>query len=129
MRLSILLIIISISLFSCKTITLNDEQIIANIPDDIELVKIPAGIYTSATLATHIKAQMKDAGSNTYTVTYNYITSKFTIVTSGAFLTLEWTGTNSYRTTALLLGFRIEADDTGATTYTSHHSVHGIPGD
>ena len=63
------------------------------------------------------------------TVTYNYITSKFTIVSGGAFLTLEWTGDNSYRSTCLLLGFRVEADDTGVTTYTSDDSVLGIPSD
>ncbi|MBU0528199.1 formylglycine-generating enzyme family protein [bacterium] len=47
MRSSILLIFIGISLFSCKTITLDDEQALANIPEDIELIKIPAGAYSS----------------------------------------------------------------------------------
>lgn len=47
MRSSILLIFISFSLFSCKTIVLDDEQVIADIPEDIILIKIPAGAYSS----------------------------------------------------------------------------------
>ncbi len=90
---------------------------------------LTAGIYTAATLSAHIKTQMDDAGSQTYTVAYNYITSKFTIVTAHTFLTLEWTGDNAYRTTALLLGFRVGANDSGETTYTSDDSVLGIPAD
>ncbi|NHZ86885.1 MAG: SUMF1/EgtB/PvdO family nonheme iron enzyme, partial [Planctomycetia bacterium] len=46
MRSLILLIVISVSLFSCKTITLYDEQVIADIPEDIELITIPAGLYS-----------------------------------------------------------------------------------
>ena len=51
MRISILIIIIGISLFSCKTIILNDDIIINNIPESIELIKIPAGAYSSGELA------------------------------------------------------------------------------
>ncbi len=47
MRSLILLIVICISLFSCKTIILDDEQVIADIPEDIKLIKIPAGVYSS----------------------------------------------------------------------------------
>jgi len=47
MRISILLIVISISFFNCKIITLDDEQAMVTIPEDIELIKIPAGIYSS----------------------------------------------------------------------------------
>ncbi len=47
MRSSMLLIVISVSLFSCKTITLVDEQIITDIPDNIKLLKIPSGAYSS----------------------------------------------------------------------------------
>ncbi len=47
MRTSVLFITICIALFSCKTITVDSVQTIASIPEDIELIKIPAGIYTS----------------------------------------------------------------------------------
>ena len=47
MRSSILLIVINIFILSCKTITLDDEQVIADIPEDLELIKIPAGAYSS----------------------------------------------------------------------------------
>lgn len=47
MRSSIIWIVISVSLFSCKTITLDDEQVLADIPEDIELITIPAGAYSS----------------------------------------------------------------------------------
>ncbi len=70
MRLSILLIFISIALFSCKTITLNDEQIIANIPDDIELIKIPAGAFSSG----------EDAIEKY--ITYDYMMMKFPVTNS-----------------------------------------------
>lgn len=48
MRSSILLIVISIFILSCKTITLDDEQVIADIPNDLEFIIIPAGAYTPA---------------------------------------------------------------------------------
>jgi len=44
---SIRLIVISVCLFSCKTITLDDKQVTADIPEDIELIRIPAGAYSS----------------------------------------------------------------------------------
>ncbi|MCK4903546.1 MAG: hypothetical protein KAS35_02565, partial [Candidatus Marinimicrobia bacterium] len=47
MHSSILWIVIGILILSCKTITLEDEQVIADIPEDLELIKIPAGAYTS----------------------------------------------------------------------------------
>ena len=46
MRSSILLIVISLFILSCKTITLDDEQVIADIPADLEFIIIPAGAYT-----------------------------------------------------------------------------------
>ncbi|MCK4903381.1 MAG: SUMF1/EgtB/PvdO family nonheme iron enzyme [Candidatus Marinimicrobia bacterium] len=51
MRSLIILIVISVSLFSCKTITLDDEQVIADIPEGLELVKIPAGAYSAGETA------------------------------------------------------------------------------
>ncbi len=47
MRSAMLLIVISVSLFSCKTITLDDKQVTTDIPDNIKLIKIPSGVYSS----------------------------------------------------------------------------------
>ena len=115
-------------------------QIIENTNDRIDFeesdggteltANLTGGIYTSDTLCTHVAAQLNSAGTDTFTCSYNYITSKFTITSDGSWLNLLWlTGGNLYRTAALLLGYRIEADDTGALTFTSNDSVLGIPAD
>lgn len=44
---SIMSIVIGLSMLSCKTITLDDDPIMAIIPEDIELIKIPSGAYSS----------------------------------------------------------------------------------
>ncbi len=36
-----------IMFFGCKTITIDEDKVVLDIPDDIELIKIPAGVYTS----------------------------------------------------------------------------------
>ena len=51
MRSSIIFVYISIFLFSCKTITTDSEHTMASIPEGIELIKIPAGVYSSGKLA------------------------------------------------------------------------------
>jgi len=70
MRLSILLMFISISFFNCKIITLNDELAMATIPEDIELIKIPAGIYISG----EDKAK--------YYINYDYLMMKYPVTNS-----------------------------------------------
>ena len=40
-------IIIGLSLLGCKTIILDDDPIVATIPENLELIKIPAGAYLS----------------------------------------------------------------------------------
>jgi len=94
---------------------------------------LEGGIYTSLSLATHIATQMDSAGGDTYTVTYNYQTSKFTIASDGSYLKLLWnTGTNAYRTICQTIGFRDTADsedNAAAITLTANDSVLGIPED
>lgn len=118
----------------------DEFQIIDGTNDRIDFVEedggseltadLTGGIYTASSLASHIATQLDAAGANTYTVTYNYITSKFTISTDGAFLSFNWnSGANAYRSACLLLGYRDGADDTGATSYTSDDSILGIPSD
>ncbi len=91
---------------------------------------LTSGIYTADTLCTHVAAQLNSAGTDTFTCTYNYLTSTFTITSDGSWLNLLWaTGANLYRTAALLLGYRTDADDTGALIFTSDDSVLGVPGE
>ena len=70
MRLSILLIVISVSFFNCKIITLDDEQAMATIPEDIELIKIPAGIYISG------------EGKTEDYINYDYLMMKYPVTNS-----------------------------------------------
>ena len=68
---SIFLIIVAIfSLFNCKTFILDDEQIIADIPVDIELIKIPAGAYSSG-----------EDGIEKY-IEYDYMMMKYPVTNS-----------------------------------------------
>ncbi len=67
MRSSILLIVISIFILSCKTITLDDEHVITDIPENLELIKIPAGAYTSG-----------ESGVEKY-IEYDYMMMKYPV--------------------------------------------------
>jgi hypothetical protein len=74
--------------------------------------------------AAQVKSALEAVGANTYTVTYSDSTGKFTIETSGGFLSFLWdTGTNAANTAAGILGYSDAADDTGATTYTSDNAL------
>ncbi len=67
MRSSILLIVISIFILSCKTITLDDERMVADIPNDLEFIIIPAGAYTSV-----------ESGAVNY-IEYDYMMMKYPV--------------------------------------------------
>ena len=66
----ILLIFLSLSLFYCKIITIEEEQAMANIPDDIVLMTVPAGIYTSGEEKIE------------YKIDYDYLIMKFPVTNS-----------------------------------------------
>lgn len=118
----------------------NEYQIIVNVNDSINFKESGSGSELTATLVageyiisdfiTHIKAQMEDVGTKTYTVTYSYTTGKITIATSGVFLSLLWlTGANTAKSVGQLLGFDTSADSTESTSYTADNSSLGIPMD
>ena len=91
---------------------------------------LTAGDYTGAGLATEIDTQLTEEGAGSYTISYNRVTSKFTLVKSAGTFQLLWSsGTNATTSAGDLIGFAVSADDTGALTYTSDYSRPGTPDD
>lgn len=84
------------------------------------------GSYSPTTLCTEIDTKMTAASSQSYTVTFDSITRKFTIVQGGtSFSLLFASGANAYISASGVLGFNIE-DQVGALTYTSAYALSGI---
>jgi hypothetical protein len=79
---------------------------------------IGVGIYTTAELEDTIKAQLDNAGNETYTVSYSQATGMWTIATSGSYLSLLFSsGTNNANSFATVIGFN-GTDQTGSLSYT-----------
>lgn len=79
---------------------------------------ISSGTYTPTTLAAAIVAALEVAGAEEYTVTHSTSTGKWTIATSGAFLSILWsTGTDTATSIGPTIGFAV-SDSTSALTYT-----------
>lgn len=81
------------------------------------------GEYSASDLATHIAERMTLAGqsteSDTYTCSYSTNTGRWTIATSGSYLSILWdSGTNTANSVAETIGFDASSDSTGAITYT-----------
>ena len=98
-----------------NTITFNEGA------SDLTAV-IPEGFYTSTEAVAAIKLAMDTAGTLTYTVTDNSLTSTITISATGAFV-LKWSkrGSPAYR-----LGFNAE-DTASAATHTSNFCYNFAP--
>ena len=84
---------------------------------------ITAGEYaTPALLATEIKAALELSGGSTYTVSRSSTSDKWVITSDGAggggIFELIWTDGSS-AAMAGILGFSVDADDTGGLTYTA----------
>lgn len=76
-----------------------------------------SGTYTATTLAAQIKTQMEAVSVDTFTITYSTTTGKWTIGTSGAFLSLlNGTGTNAANSALGSCGFDA-LDHTGSISY------------
>lgn len=87
---------------------------------------LTSGSYSPTTLCTEIDTRLTAAGSQSYTVTFNSITRKFTIVQGGTtFSLLFGSGTNAYISASGVLGYDVD-DYTGALTYSSSYSLSGI---
>ena len=87
--------------------------------------------YSAEDLATAIQTALNaDATlTETYTVTYNNSTQKFTIAATGTFSLLWQSGTNTTKNIGTLIGFAVAANDASAATYTADNAVTGIPED
>lgn len=80
---------------------------------------LTAGTFTATTLAAEIKTQMEAVGVNTYTITFGS-DGRWTIATSGGFLTLLWAGTDAATSVGPSIGWVSGSlDDTGSTSYQS----------
>lgn len=87
---------------------------------------LTSGAYSPTTLCTEIDTRMTAAGAQSYTISFNSITRKFTIAQGGAtFSLLFGSGTNAYISASGVLGYDVE-DQTGALTYTSAYALSGI---
>jgi hypothetical protein len=81
---------------------------------------VPAGTYSPAALATQIAASMGLVGDNVYTATYSTATGRWTIASSGTYLSILFSsGTNAGSSIGSTIGFSAGTDQTGALTYTS----------
>jgi hypothetical protein len=80
---------------------------------------VTTGTYSVATLITEIKTRMQAAGAATYSLTQSGQSGKWTLSTSGAYLSLlNTSGTNTaVNVLSKVLGFPT-ADQTGSTSYT-----------
>lgn len=82
-------------------------------------------LYNPTEFAAGLKAVL-DADttlSQTYTVTYDAVTGKWTIEHAGTTLELHWsTGTKVQEMLGNLLGYDVTADDTGATSYVGDYA-------
>lgn len=98
-------------------------------PVDVSITTGAGSTITSGTayrfddVAAGLKAVLDGNAtlSQTYTVTFDETTRKFTIAHGGATLSLHWSHANS--TIEATIGFSDAADDTGATTYTADTAI------
>jgi len=88
------------------------------------------GSYTAAELVAELKIQLDSSGASAYTISYDAITEKFTLLSDGLggggiFKLLGATGTDIHRNAHGVLGLDNE-DLSGALTYTSVYIKDGI---
>lgn len=107
--------------FNPITITASNKYLDVTDDGGTIAVSVAEKIYkTPIELAYALQVALEAASAETYTVTFNSSTGKFTIASGSSVLTLLWnTGTNAANSIGTTLGFLVAANDTGAVTYTS----------
>lgn len=84
---------------------------------------LTAGYYNGTTLAAHVQAQLRVAGTVLYTCTYAEGTGLFTITSPSGTFNIRWlTGTHTATSAAGVLGYSQVANDTGALTYVGDYA-------
>lgn len=84
------------------------------------------GAYTPNELAVELKSQLESAGNETYTVSFDVVTRKFSISHAGSYLDLLFgSGANANKSVAETLGFE-RTLYTGATSYVATNSINAI---
>lgn len=87
---------------------------------------LTAGVYSPTAFAAEVKSALETAGAETYTITFNSLTRKFTVAHGGAYLNFYFgTGTNAKISAAALLGAKTD-NYTGAVTYSFPYSINAI---
>jgi len=89
---------------------------------------LASGSYTPADLAVEIKTKLDVAGANTYTVSYNSLSKKFTLLSdlgAGIFSLLFVTGSLTSTSAHILLGYD-DLDYTGAASYEGVYRLNGV---
>ena len=87
--------------------------------------------FNAEDLATAIQTALNASSSlsNTYSVSYSHNTQKFTISANANFTLKNYSGSNSAKSIASLIGFSTTADGSQGTSDTSDNSVNGLPDD
>ena len=107
-------------------------EVLDNVNDKLQIVEgstaytadVAAGTYIAEDLASAIQTAISGAGvTNTYTVSYDHLTQKFTISSSGTFELKV----NIDQSIGGLIGFT--SDKSGKSSYSSDSPQTGLPGD
>jgi hypothetical protein len=87
---------------------------------------LTSGVYSPTTFCTEVDTRLTAAGAQSYTISFDSVTRKFSLVQGGTYFRLLFgTGTNANVSAAGLLGFD-DNDQISATTYTSQYAKSGI---
>ena len=81
----------------------------ANTPSTMRTITIPVGQYADEDVAVDLAQAMSTAGTQTYSISINYVTEQFTITGSAQNFTIYFAGT----TLAPLIGLTATATSTG----------------
>jgi hypothetical protein len=88
---------------------------------------LTAGIYTSATLITHINSTATtSSGVITFNSTYSTTTLKSTLSATGNF-SIDWTYNTGSTNLAKMLGYNSSSTFSGASTYTATSVINILP--
>jgi len=90
------------------------------------LATLTDGVYSTSEYATEVKTRMEVVGGQTYTITFNAVTRKFTFATNGSELFLSWaTGTSLESSASTEIGYDI-LDLSGSASHEAQNPINAI---